>query len=111
MKTHTTIGHKICMDDLKLRPYAAGTIYHHEALNGTGYPNGVTKKDIPENINDTNALKTLIEVKTVIGKYSALQGTSKAHGSPLAKEDITNIKEKLGVVVACKIIVMKVKKC
>lgn len=47
MKTHTTIGYKICMDDLKLRPYAAGTIYHHEALNGTGYPNGVTKDDIP----------------------------------------------------------------
>lgn len=47
MKTHTTIGHKICMDDLKLRPYAAGTIYHHEALNGTGYPNGLIKKDIP----------------------------------------------------------------
>ena len=47
MKTHTTIGYKICMDDLKLRPYAAGTIYHHEALNGTGYPNGLTKKDIP----------------------------------------------------------------
>lgn len=47
MKTHTTIGYKICMDDLKLRPYAAGPIYHHEALNGTGYPKGLTKKDIP----------------------------------------------------------------
>lgn len=47
MKTHTTIGYKICMDDLKLRPYSAGPIYHHEALNGTGYPNGLTKKDIP----------------------------------------------------------------
>ena len=47
MKTHTTIGHKICMEDAKLRPYAAGTIYHHEALNGTGYPNGLTKDDIP----------------------------------------------------------------
>lgn len=47
MKNHTTIGHKICMDDLKLRPYAAGTIYHHEALNGTGYPNALVKKDIP----------------------------------------------------------------
>lgn len=47
MKTHTTIGYKICMDDLKLRPYAAGTLYHHEALNGTGYPNGLTKDEIP----------------------------------------------------------------
>lgn len=47
MKTHTTLGYKMCMDDPKLRPYAAGTIYHHEALNGTGYPKGLTKKDIP----------------------------------------------------------------
>lgn len=24
-----------------------GPLYHHECLNGTGYPNGLTKKDIP----------------------------------------------------------------
>ena len=47
MKTHTTIGYKMCMSDLQLRPYAAGPLYHHEALNGTGYPQGLTKKDIP----------------------------------------------------------------
>ena len=47
MKTHTTIGYNICMNDLQLRPYAAGPLYHHEALNGTGYPRGLTKKDIP----------------------------------------------------------------
>lgn len=47
MKTHTTLGYKMCMDDLKLRPYANGALYHHEALNGSGYPNGVTKKDLP----------------------------------------------------------------
>ncbi len=47
MKTHTTIGYNICMKDLKLRPYAAGAIYHHESLDGSGYPNSLTKKDIP----------------------------------------------------------------
>lgn len=47
MKTHTTIGYKICMNDLKLRPYAAGTLYHHEALDGTGYPNGIPGNKIP----------------------------------------------------------------
>ena len=47
MKTHTTIGYEMCMHDLKLRPYASGPLYHHEALNGTGYPQGLTKKDIP----------------------------------------------------------------
>ena len=47
MKTHTTLGYEMCMKDLKLRPYAAGPLYHHEALNGSGYPQGLTKKDIP----------------------------------------------------------------
>lgn len=47
MKTHTTLGYDMCMKDLKLRPYALGALNHHEALNGTGYPNGITKKDIP----------------------------------------------------------------
>jgi len=40
---------------------------------------------------------TLIEVKTVIGKYSELEGTNKVHGSPLKEEDISKIKEKLGI--------------
>lgn len=47
MRTHTTLGYELCYKDLKLRPYADGALYHHEALNGNGYPNGVTKKDIP----------------------------------------------------------------
>ena len=37
---------------------------------------------------------TLIEVKTTIGKGSALEGTNKVHGSPLTTDDITNLKEK-----------------
>lgn len=47
MKSHTTLGYNMCMKDLKLRPYAAGALYHHESLDGSGYPNGLTKKDIP----------------------------------------------------------------
>ena len=47
MKTHTTLGYEMCMKDPQLRLYAAGPIYHHEALNGSGYPKGLTKKDIP----------------------------------------------------------------
>ncbi len=47
IKTHTTLGYEMCIKDLELRPYAIGALYHHEALNGTGYPNGVTKENIP----------------------------------------------------------------
>lgn len=40
---------------------------------------------------------TLIEINTVIGKHSMLEGTKAVHGTPLSKEDISNIKKKLGV--------------
>lgn len=96
IKTHTTIGYKMCMDDLKLRPYAAGPKYHHEALNGTGYPEGLTKKNIPiegqiirvadefdaivskrqykTHIGITDTLKLLIEeAKPVVPKSIALK--------------------------------------
>ncbi len=40
---------------------------------------------------------TIIEIKTTIGKYSKNEGTSLVHGSPLDKNDILDIKNKLGV--------------
>lgn len=95
MKTHTTIGYNMCMKDERLRPYAAGPLYHHEALNGTGYPQGLTKKDIPyegqiirvadeydaivskrqykSHVGITDTLKILIENATPI------QDTTKSH--------------------------------
>lgn len=47
MKTHTEIGYKMCLNDEKLRPYALGAKFHHEALNGTGYPDGLKGMQIP----------------------------------------------------------------
>ena len=38
---------------------------------------------------------SFIEIKTIIGKDSILQGTNKVHGSPLTKEDIRQLKDKL----------------
>lgn len=40
---------------------------------------------------------TIIEIKSTIGKYSKDEGTNKVHGTPLSKEDITQIKEKVGI--------------
>lgn len=93
MKSHTSLGYKMCIEDPKLRPYSAGAIYHHEALNGTGYPKGLTKKDIPlegqiirvadefdaivskrqykSHIGITDTLKLLIEESSQNGKLNA----------------------------------------
>ena len=79
MKTHTTIGYEMCMKDLKLRPYAAGALYHHEALNGSGYPNGLTKKDIPYEgqiirvADEYDAIVSKRQYKTHIGISDTLQ--------------------------------------
>ena len=47
IKSHTTLGYNLCMKDKALKPYAAGPYYHHEALDGTGYPQGLFKNQIP----------------------------------------------------------------
>ena len=47
MKTHTTIGYNMCIRDEKLRAYIAGPLYHHEGLDGSGYPKGVASPNIP----------------------------------------------------------------
>ncbi len=79
MKTHTTIGYKICMNDPKLRPFALGALYHHEALNGTGYPNGVKKEDIPYEAqiirvaDEFDAITSKRQYKSHIGVVDALK--------------------------------------
>lgn len=79
MKTHTTIGYKMCMREEKLRPYAAGPLYHHEALDGTGYPQGLTKKDIPYEgqiirvADEFDAIVSKRQYKTHIGISETLQ--------------------------------------
>ena len=65
MKKHTTIGYNMCMKDLKMRPYAAGALYHHEALDGSGYPQGITKKDIPY---EAQIIKVADEYDAIVSK-------------------------------------------
>lgn len=78
MKTHTTLGYKLCIKDTKLRPYYAGPYYHHEALDGTGYPQGLLKKDIPFEAqiirvaDEYDALVHKRQYKTHIGISDAL---------------------------------------
>lgn len=79
IKSHTTLGYNMCMKDPELRPYANGALYHHESLNGTGYPSGLTKKDIPIEgqiihvADEFDAIVTKREYKSHIGITETLR--------------------------------------
>ena len=109
MKNHTTYGYNMCNDDSELRPYAATALNHHEALNGTGYPNNLTKKDIPleaqivrvadifdalvskrqykSHIDISDALKMIIEDARPIDRKSKIlsENTSKSNPTIVKK--------------------------
>lgn len=79
MKKHTTLGYQLCIKDTKLRPYYAGAYYHHECLDGTGYPQGLVKKDIPfeaqiiKVADEYDALVNKRQYKSHIGISDALK--------------------------------------
>ena len=84
MKTHTTKGYEMCIKDLKLRPYALGPLDHHEALNGTGYPNGITK--IPK---EAQIIRVADEYDAIVTKR---QYTTHVNISETLKELIADTK-------------------
>ena len=61
-----------------------------------GNSHSLISKAIEEAKSSTDK-PSIIIVNSTIGKYSINEGTSKVHGSPLSKEDITIIKEKTGI--------------
>lgn len=77
IKKHTSLGYKLCLKDSKLRPYYAGAYYHHECLDGTGYPQGLTKKDIPI---EAQIIKVADEYEALVNKrqYKSHIGISDA---------------------------------
>jgi len=77
MKKHTTLGFNLCIKDAKLRPYYAGAYYHHECLDGTGYPQGLIKKDIPI---EAQIIKVADEYEALVNKrqYKSHIGISDA---------------------------------
>ena len=62
--------------------------------------NGESIKDIDKAIIKAKVVSdkpSIIEIKTVIGSGSALEGTNAIHGKPLSAEDISNLRTKLNV--------------
>jgi len=47
MKRHTVMGYEIVRQVKQLNEMLPGIRWHHEALNGHGYPDGVTGDELP----------------------------------------------------------------
>lgn len=77
-KAHTIHGYDFCMSDPNLKDYANGPLFHHEALNGTGYPNKITDDQIPLEAkiirvaDEFEALTTKNKYKTHVGIVEVL---------------------------------------
>ena len=100
MKTHTTIGFNILNKDPKLRPYAHFALSHHEGLNGTGYPQGLTKKNIPYEVqivavaDEYDAIVSKRQYKTHVGISDTLKiliENSKPNQNPRYKEEAKSV--------------------
>lgn len=47
MKTHTSIGERIALESTEIKDIAPLILHHHEKWDGTGYPSGLVKENIP----------------------------------------------------------------
>lgn len=109
MKTHTTIGHEMCMRDAKLRPYADGPWCHHEGLDGSGYPRGLTDKEIPLEAkiirvaDEFDAITSKRQYKTHIGVAETLNilvsETKPAEGQKYGKVEPKFVKALIKVII------------
>jgi len=47
MYTHSAIGERIAIESTEIKDIAPLILHHHEKWNGTGYPEGLSKEEIP----------------------------------------------------------------
>ena len=81
MKQHPTIGHKICLPLKRTLGHALDMIqHHHEKLDGSGYPDGLTDNEIP----------TVARIMAVVDIYDALI-TDRPYRKGMAREKALSI--------------------
>lgn len=87
----------ICLDGKTSKTFTENISmrFISQGWNVITVPDGSDVETISKAIEEAKASTdkpTLIEIKTMIGKYSKLEGSNLVHGKPLEKEDITQIK-------------------
>jgi putative nucleotidyltransferase with HDIG domain len=81
MKRHPVIGHELLKDIPDISPEILdGVRHHHEYLDGTGYPDGLTAKDISD----------LVRLLTISDIFAALI-ESRSYRAPMPRQDAYKI--------------------
>jgi HD-GYP domain-containing protein (c-di-GMP phosphodiesterase class II) len=92
IKRHSEIGAKIVEHIRQLKQIIPGVKYHHEQVNGRGYPDGLTGKDIPAlarivAVADTyDAMTTDRPYRKAMAKEAAVEEMKRCSGTQLDKE-------------------------
>ena len=95
-------SNKVCLDGKTENIFTDNIVMRFQSMgwNVIIVENGDNYQSIDKAIEEakkSTEKPTIIEVKTTIGKYSINEGTNKVHGTPLKEEDISKIKEKVGI--------------
>jgi len=92
IKHHSDIGAKIIGHIRQLKEIVPGVKYHHEQINGKGYPDGLRGKDIPilakiVAVADTyDAMTTDRPYRRAMEKEAAIEELKRCSGTQLDKE-------------------------
>jgi len=92
IKHHSDIGAKIIGHIRQLKEIVPGVKYHHEQINGKGYPDGLRGKDIPilakiVAVADTyDAMTTNRPYRKAMEKEAAIEELKRCSGTQLDKE-------------------------
>jgi HD-GYP domain-containing protein (c-di-GMP phosphodiesterase class II) len=92
IKRHSEIGAKIVEHIRQLKEIIPGVKYHHEQVNGKGYPDGLMGKDIPVlakivAVADTyDAMTTDRPYRKAMEKEEAIEELKRCSGTQLDKE-------------------------
>jgi HD-GYP domain-containing protein (c-di-GMP phosphodiesterase class II) len=83
IKRHVTIGYHILAELVPLRNLLPGVLYHHERIDGKGYPDGLTGEAIP----------VLARVLAVADSYDAMS-TRRSYRDALPAREVEEILRK-----------------
>jgi HD-GYP domain-containing protein (c-di-GMP phosphodiesterase class II) len=92
IKRHSEIGAKIVEHIRQLKEIIPGVKYHHEQVDGKGYPDGLMGEDIPRlarivAVADTyDALTTDRPYRKAMGREAAVEEMKRCSGTQLDKE-------------------------